>query len=738
MPTRKRTPRSSAYEAAPTGIPLRDRLFDARPDRLDFRDLPYRPPLRSLPERHPTDQELTSLLAAYVDADLILDQGTEGACTGFGLACVVNFLLFMRYRAEPGGGSFERVSPRMIYELARRYDEWPTEQYDGSSCRGALKGWHKHGVCSEARWPYVVTTADGVTAAPPKQGWEADAMARTLGVYYRVDHQSVVDVQAAIRNIGAVYVSAKVHPGWDTLLKPKPGKLPTTHAKVPDIPLPTKSGRTGGHAFALVGYDPQGFIIQNSWGKAWGANGFARILYTDWVANASDAWACALGVPAAASAHRVAATRWRVPAGRSVSHFDRISLGRGNDSQDPWPVDHEFLHKGYEPLSTPKAYQHTIVTGNDGEVCVRDVEKVGPGAAADQVREAVHTAPLAWLAGQPKGPVRLAIYAHGGLNGEESSIDRIRVLAPYFIANGVYPLFLTWRTGPGETLGSMVRDWVRKIPGFDKERDAGLLDVLGDARDRALEAIARPLGRGIWSEMRENAARGTHPGHGLDLLSANLTTLGAALQAGGRTLDVHLLGHSAGSILLGHLLSKIRAGGAHPPFKVASASLFAAACSVPFAVEHYLAADADGLLPLDRLHLAHLDDANEKRDALPSPRVGVYGKSLLYLVSRALDEERKMPLLGMERALLPKYGTDKDQWSKEHLKAVRQWQAAWKESHGDTRTTVIREPSVCQTRIGGTTQATHGSFDNNIPLLTQVLQRIAGSALVAPMEWLDY
>ena len=64
----------------------------------------------------------------------ILDQGTEGACTGFGLATVAQYLL--RRRAvvpDP-----EPVSPRMFYEMAKRYDDWPGEDYDGSSARGAM------------------------------------------------------------------------------------------------------------------------------------------------------------------------------------------------------------------------------------------------------------------------------------------------------------------------------------------------------------------------------------------------------------------------------------------------------------------------------------------------------------------------------------------------------------------------------------------------------------------------
>ncbi|MBK6876070.1 MAG: hypothetical protein IPG99_06325 [Ignavibacteria bacterium] len=36
----------------------------------------------------------------------------------------------------------------MLYRFARRYDEWPGEKYSGSGARGAIKAWHKHGVCS--------------------------------------------------------------------------------------------------------------------------------------------------------------------------------------------------------------------------------------------------------------------------------------------------------------------------------------------------------------------------------------------------------------------------------------------------------------------------------------------------------------------------------------------------------------------------------------------------------------
>jgi hypothetical protein len=279
------------------------------------------------------------------------------------------------------------------------------------------------------------------------------------------------------------------------------------------------------------------------------------------------------------------------------------------------------------------------------------------------------------------------------------------------------------------------------------QRSGALFDF-GEAKDRALEAFGRLVGKGIWSEMRENAAAGALPDAGtaqqqthlLVLLALQLQALSAALQKSGSTLELHLVGHSAGSILLGHLLGTLASmppGPMRP--QAASCTLFAAACSVRFAVDHYLPAAEQGVLRLDKLWLYHLSDDNERGDGLPSAGHPVYGKSLLYLVSRALDDSRKTPLLGMERALLPAYASDQsDQWDAGERPFLRTWQAAWSPPDGKLETTTVREPKLRQTRVGDQTPATHGSFDNNIEVLSQTLARIKGAALLGEIEWLDY
>ncbi|HEU6454273.1 MAG TPA: hypothetical protein VN201_02295, partial [Roseateles sp.] len=178
-----------------------------------------------------------------------------------------------------------------------------------------------------------------------------------------------------------------------------------------------------------------------------------------------------------------------------------------------------------------------------------------------------------------------------------------------------------------------------------------------------------------------------------------------------------------------------RLGGANV-VQAASCELYAAACSSGFAVQHFGAADQAGVLSLKALRLHVLTDANERADGLSSADRDIYGKSLLYLVSRALDDIRKQPLLGMERALTPPDPAWlSDQWAAAPNADVAAWLKLWP---GGALLNKVSTPKVRSTKTGDQIAASHGSFDNNIDVLTGTLERIRGGALVAPMEWLDY
>ena len=113
------------------------------------------------------------------------------------------------------------VSPRMLYNFARRYDEYDGEDYDGSSCRGALKGWFNNGVCLEEDWPYAAgANPAAVRLCRPRR------LEHTLGVYYRIDpshHRHAGGHPGS----GAVYRLGLTHDGWDDV--PRRSRQPPAH-----------------------------------------------------------------------------------------------------------------------------------------------------------------------------------------------------------------------------------------------------------------------------------------------------------------------------------------------------------------------------------------------------------------------------------------------------------------------------------------------------------------------------
>jgi hypothetical protein len=678
----------AAALARVAAAPKLPRNLHTRRDAADLRDRLYQPAAVTLPDQVPTPRDIGRFLPGYTGAGLILDQGQEGACTGFGLACVVNYL---RWIKAGNPAQMESVSPRMLYTLARRHDEYDGENYDGSSCRGALKGWFHNGVCLESDWPYAPDKAN-----PARYGFADRAVQHTLGVYYRIDTQSITDMQAAIHQHGAVFVSSYTHDGWNQVRPRK--KAPRDHADLPAIAFDGRPSRSGGHAYALVGFNAVGFIVQNSWGADWGAGGFAVVSYLDWLAHAMDAWVVALGVPG-------------VVAGRlAVSHGQAGALA-GADRSKWWD-------RGL-------AYQHSVVLGNDGRVR----RYLTPDEPPRKLQHQCSTLPDEWFRAQKDKTKRLVLVVHGGLNDEDAAIQRASAMGRHFVANGCYPLFLVWKTGLFESLGHMLQD--RRQDGA--LAGAGVGEWLSDKTDRLLEkTIGRPLARPIWSEMKENAELAFAPRRGGDLLLDALQTLSGTW---GEAFELHLVGHSAGVIALGHLLAALarrktegRDAGLHD--RLASVHLYAPACSVPFANSRY----ATNPHVMQRLHIDVLSDRLERKDSVAA----VYRKSLLYFVSNALETDQHLPILGLDRVRNP----DDSGWdgTSDTGEALAAWRTAAEAADLAQRTTVLDSERITTAvdaagQPAATQAPTHGSFDNDIEVITRTLQRIrGGKKLLVPVD----
>ena len=613
------------------------RILDAFPDRIDIRDWPYQPTLSGLPDT----------LVNCSRVPVILDQGKEGACTGFALSAVVNYLLGQR-------GIKRVVSPRMLYEMARCYDEWPGENYDGSSARGSMKGWASHGVCEQKLWTDSMRGRGHLDAQIGKA-----ALDNPAGAYYRITHKEVRDVHAALAEVGIVYCTIMVHDGWDN---PGPTRAPVAVGKKGrSLPIISRKGRAeSGHAVALVGYTRDGFIVQNSWGTAWGGGGFALLPYEDFLLHVTDVWVAQLGVP-------VSVDLW-------------APLGAADTTSGRYRASQQI------PLAEVRPF--IVDIGDNGEL-----SQTGDYWTSEQDLERLFTQTIPGEAKKRRwSKKRVMLYLHGGLNSESDAAKRAVAFRYKCLANEIYPLHIMWETGPLETIGDMLGDLFTKA---DERAGGMLLDGLRNAKDLALELTASPLGGPVWSEMKENAWRASEHrlGKGAIQLMKKyaLDSLGQVTEAERLKWELHVVAHSAGSILFAHAVEPLCSLGIS--FK--TLQFFAPAIRIDEFEKYTLPA-----IKAERCPKATMYILNEQQEL--DDTVGPYGKSLLWLVSNALEDKRGVPLLGMH----------------EYLK-----------SKPDLRKAAFDEviESVGKSATGAQCMSeTHGGFDNDPATMNAVLSRILG------------
>jgi hypothetical protein len=156
-----------------------------------------------------------------------LDQGSEGACTGFavsheaaGRPCVVE--------------GVTEADAQEVYYRARQIDEWPGEDYEGSSILAAMKAGKERGWYKEYRWAFGV---DDLAIAVSRHG------SAVIGVYW---YTGMFNTDSK----GFIHATGNI---------------------------------AGGHAILCHGFNVKGnyFKLHNSWGPRWGVNGECKISYDD-------------------------------------------------------------------------------------------------------------------------------------------------------------------------------------------------------------------------------------------------------------------------------------------------------------------------------------------------------------------------------------------------------------------------------------------------------------------------
>jgi hypothetical protein len=577
----------------------------------------------------------------------------------------------------------------MLYFLARRYDEFRGERDDGSSLRGALKGWFHHGLALESEWRDLNTVKD-----LEDEDFTRHCAERPLGAYYRVNALRLDDMQSAINELHAIVASAVVDNSWAEPIEMKRGKE-TLYVIMPAV----DSGEAGGHAFAIVGYNEVGFLVQNSWGSDWGKDGFATLPYEAWLDNAYDAWVVRPGVP-------------KTP---FASGRDRTLRGTGQKLVTAPGLD------------TKRLAAHVVNIANDGRLSQRG-KFVSSPAQIERVFQHMELWHDAWLKDDPSAKRHVVLYAHGGLVSESGGLATAQKHLNWWLNNRIYPINFAWQSGAVETLIDHLVDEAKKVLPF-----GGIGIDLTEQFDRLTEKMARSGARFLWDEMKENARKASvslTPAEAkavrwppTDASSARMTSLPAASLTAtrlakyadkyGAAVRIHLVGHSAGSIFHAGLLPEL----ARAKLKVDSLTLLAPAIRMDEFARDVLPRLGGG--KGTRFATFAMTNRRELDDVCAGLGVRAYHKSLLYLVSRALESSEsggEVPLVGMEKfAELPTGGMT--------LRAAI-------EARGGE---MIFAPTDAPAR-SRSDASSHGGFDDDTDTMTSVAMRILDTKDIGDVE----
>ena len=216
----------------------------------------------------------------------------------------------------------------------------------------------------------------------------------------------------------------------------------------------------------------------------------------------------------------------------------------------------------------------------------------------------------------------------------------------------------------------------------------GLIDQLKRFWNQRLERLLAPAGALIWGEMKQNA-----DGISKDKESGGLLLYESGMKSPWFTttpVRVHLIGHSAGSIVHCHVVDRLAPLG----WKFESVNFLAAAATVDLFKATLLPRIRNKTVKQFRAF--HLNDAAEQQDPTCKPVLG-YGRSLLYLVSESFEGGVRTPILGMAKHFDDEVGSLE-------LTNVKAWMAPGPASESTT----------------------HGGFDDDPVTMKSVINLIKG------------
>jgi C1A family cysteine protease len=223
------------------------------PDQPDQRDYVYAAPPQFL-------AALPHFIDLRAQCPAVYNQGALGSCTANAIAAAIEFDRKRQILSD-------FVPSRLFIYYNERVIEGTVESDSGAQLRDGIKSVASDGVCPEPEWPYAI---EKFRYKPSAKAYKDAKLDRAVS--YQSLIQDLNQMKGCLASGYPFIFGFTVYPSFESEAVAHTGLAP----------MPGWGERPiGGHAVMAVGYDDanQRFLVRNSWGPAWGMQGYFTLPY---------------------------------------------------------------------------------------------------------------------------------------------------------------------------------------------------------------------------------------------------------------------------------------------------------------------------------------------------------------------------------------------------------------------------------------------------------------------------
>ncbi|MBT8207457.1 MAG: hypothetical protein KJO18_04220, partial [Acidimicrobiia bacterium] len=350
------------------------------------------------------------------------------------------------------------------------------------------------------------------------------------------------------------------------------------------------------HAFLIIGYDDDGFLVRNSWGQYWGYDGYAVLAYDDWKTNGRHVYAPAFTGP-------------------SPSLIDGAPRSAAPESR--------------EREIAKTMWGHIVALDDEGRLSSDGLY----AATSSTVRSYFYLFEQHAKKHKWKRP-KLLVHADDGSQPRAETVERLAKVRDELMDQEIYPIFVVWdmpwrpdfedelevRLPAGvpsimaELYGPPTRSQ-KRYEGFlaDEDLDDSFMKYFLFEGRIVSETLAVELWRAIQRRSRQACSR---VDGGARILAERISNKAKEMD-----FDIHIAAHGTGDFLLSQFAGLLPS--------IGSCHLWAPATTVSEFESTY--GNLYGGGRIGQMAITVLDDASERADS-----IGKYPESILCLASNVL------------------------------------------------------------------------------------------------------